>query len=179
MAAPEYVPHPPAEQARVYESPPWRDEPWVQEHREDLGGRPPAGGLFGYAGPDQGFILKLARTYEGKLALTEGEHEEDALTGGAAVGLRRASMFGRAPVIHDLTIALRVYGFLTDGGDPDHGLVSFRRPLFEACAQPHRYDGLRALVDQVPEWVLRLSPDDVKLHALAGWHALFEADPPE
>jgi hypothetical protein len=123
-------------------------------------------------------MLKLARTFEGKLALTEGEHEEDALHGACAVGLRRASMYGRAPVIHDLSIALRVFGFLTDGGDPDPGLVSFRRPVFENCAQPHHYDSLRALVDLVPEWVLRLSPDDVKAHAGRGWQALFDDEPP-
>jgi hypothetical protein len=178
MAAPEYVPHAPAEKARVYESPPWRDEPGVPVRPADLGSRQPRGPRFGYPGPDQGFVLRLARSFEGKLALTEGESEADALSGGCAVGLRRASLFGRAPVIHDLTVALRVYGFLTDGGDPDAGLVAFRRPVFEGCLLPHHYDELRALVDRVPEWVLRLAPDALKVQALGGWQALFEPEAP-
>ena len=29
MAAPEYVPHPPTDKPRVYESPPWDGEAWL------------------------------------------------------------------------------------------------------------------------------------------------------
>ena len=48
--------------------------------------------------------------FEGKLVLTPGEHERDVLAGACAVALKRASLFGRAPVVHDLTVALTASG---------------------------------------------------------------------
>ena len=46
------------------------------------------------------------------------EHESDAIAGCIGVALKRASLFGRAPVLHDLTAALTVWGFLGDAA-PD------------------------------------------------------------
>ena len=53
--------------------------------------------------PTRATCSSLARRFEGKLTLTPGEHEKDALAGAVAVALKRASLFGRAPVVHDLT----------------------------------------------------------------------------
>ena len=44
--------------------------------------------------------------------LVEHEHAEDVIAGCVAVATRRASMFRRAPVIHDLDIAFTVWGYL-------------------------------------------------------------------
>ena len=41
-----------------------------------------------------------------------GESVDDAVSGCTAVALRRASLYGRAPVIHDLRIAFTIWGFL-------------------------------------------------------------------
>lgn len=172
MAAPDFVPRPKAEKARVYESPPWRFEPWVPTRPSDLDEGQPIGPRLGYPGPDQGFVLKLARTYEGKLALAEGEREEDVLAGACAIALRRASLFGRAPVIHDLTVALSAFGFLDDAGAD---LVAFRKPLFEGCANLHHYLELRTLVDSVPESVLRMTPQEVRAQAGQGWQRLLSS----
>jgi hypothetical protein len=175
MAAPEYVPRPKAERARVYESPPWRHESWLAERPADLDDGQPVGPGLGHPGPDQGFMLRLVRQFDGRLVLGPDEDEDDVIAGACAIALRRASLFGRGPVIHDLTVALRAFGFLGEGErgtDPE--LVEFRRPLFEGCADLHHYAHLQALVDLVPEPVLRLSPQQVRDRAAADWRGLFK-----
>jgi hypothetical protein len=172
MAAPEYVPRPKDEKARVYESPPWSGDGWTSDRPADLTGSQPLGPRLGYPGPDQGFMLKLARTYEGKLSLAPGESEADALVGCAAVGLKRASLFGRAPVIHDLRIGLTIYGFLRTPPDPDQ--VKMRRPLFEGCASTHHYSDLRKIVDLVPVATLRMLPAQIDAQAAEDWRGFFK-----
>ena len=112
VAAPEFVPVDRTKLLRTYESPPRRPAPWLADRPGELLARPARRARLGYPGPDQGYVLRLARQFHGKLALTSGEHERDALAGGCGVALRRASLFGRAPVVHDLTVALTVWGFL-------------------------------------------------------------------
>ena len=68
--------------------------------------------------------------------------------------MRRAARFGRAPVIHDLTLAFTLWGFL--GGAPAD-LVAAREPLFRAAS--HHYQVQRTIADCVPESTLRLTPD--------------------
>jgi hypothetical protein len=176
MAAPDFVPLPKAERARVYQSPPWRFDPWIAARSGDLDDGQPLGPGFGYPGPDQGFMLRLARQFEGRLVLAEGESEDVALAGACAIGLRRASIFGRGPVIHDITVALRAFGFLGEGGEPDPELVLFRRNLFEGRDDGHHYGDVRLLVDSVPEPVLRMTPHQVRDLAARGWQRLFDVD---
>jgi hypothetical protein len=171
MAAPEYVPTPKAEQARVYQSPPWRDESWLPDRPGDLATGQPLGPRMGYPGPDQGFVLKLARLFEGKLSLAPGEHEADAIFGCCGVALKRASLFGRAPVVHDLTVAFTIYGFLSEQPDPEQ--VKMRKPLFEEVSNLHHYSELRRVVDLVPIAVLKLSPAQVKQQAATDWRGFF------
>lgn len=171
MAAPEFVPRPKAEKARVYESPPWGGDSWMQDRPAELLTGQPTGPQMGYPGPDQGFVLKLARRFEGRLALTAGEHEADAIAGCTAVALKRASLFGRAPVIHDLTIAFTIFGFLREPVDPE--LVRMRAPLFEECANLHHYSELRHIVDLVPVATLQLTPAAVEAQAAQDWRGFF------
>ena len=103
-------------------------------------------------------MLSLARRFEGTLLLTEGEHERDALAGAVAVALKRASLFGRAPVVHDLTVALTIWGFLAAAPTD---LVDLRRHLFEEVWHPHHYGELRRIVDLVPAAALRQTPAEV------------------
>jgi hypothetical protein len=174
VAAPEYVPLRPARNVRSYESPPWRPDPWLADRPGDLTARQPRGDRFGVPGPDQGYVLVLARRFEGTLHLTDGEHERDALAGSAAIALKRASLFGRAPVIHDLTVALTVWGFLEP--EPPEDLVQLRRELFEEVAHPHHYAEQRQLVDLVPEAVLRMIPGEVAAAHAADWRALLDLE---
>jgi hypothetical protein len=175
MAAPEHVPVDRNQPVRGYESPPRRPDPWLPDRPgEVVEEGQPRGGLLGHQGPDQGYALVLARRFRGKLALTAGEHEKDALAGAVAVALKRASLFGRAPVIHDLTVALTVWGYL---GEAPKELVDLRRHLFEEVSHPHHYSGLRRLVELVPEPTLRMTLSQVTEGHRADWRRLLEELP--
>jgi hypothetical protein len=172
MAAPEFVPLRPVRGEKAYESPPRRPESWCPDRPGELvqTGRQPSGeGAFGFQGPDQGYALLLANSFRGKLGLAEGESEDDAIAGCTAIGLRRASTFGRAPVMHDLRLALELFGFLDETPDPD--LVAFRRPLFDQISSPHYYFALRELVSSIPEETIRMSPNEVRARA-SQWRSL-------
>jgi len=169
VAAPEYVPQPPLREVRSYESPPRRPDSWTADRPGDIPDGQPRGDRLGSQGPDQGYIYVLARRFQGKLQLATDEHEADALAGCIGVALKRASLFGRAPVVHDLTVALTVWGFLGDAA-PD--LINFRQPLFEEVANPHHYPEQRRIVDLVPDEVLRRSPQEVADAHRSDWRSL-------
>jgi hypothetical protein len=171
MAAPKYTPVAPLDEARGYESPAHIPESWTNDRPGDLRGRQPQGPALGYQGPDQGYALALARRLESQLILQPGEHADDALAGATAIGLRRASLYGRAPVIHDVRIALTIWGFLDPEPPPE--LVQVRRQRFEGLANvAHHYAELRALVDSVPEATLGMTDDQVRAAYPAQWRAL-------
>jgi hypothetical protein len=173
MAQPEYVPMKPTNAPRSYESPPRRPEPWVADRPgEVVDTGQPRDTRLGNQGPDQGYALKLVRQFEGKLHLQEGEHAEDAEAGCIAVALKRASLFGRAPVIHDLTLAFTIWGFLDASPDPE--LVEVRRRMFAEVRNPHHYPEQRAIADAVPEPTLRMSHTAVADAHRAGWRALLD-----
>lgn len=169
MAAPEHVPTKPAQPVRAYASPPRRPDTWRARRPADFAEdhRQPTGELLGSQGPDQGYALKLGRLLEPELHLTEGEHARDAIAGIVAVGLKRASLLGRAPVMHDLRIAATLFGFLDASPDPE--LLRLRRELFEEVGHFHHYMELRRIVDMVPAEVLRQTPEQVTQRHQASW----------
>ena len=172
MAAPRYVPTKAIDDTRIYTSSPRRPEPWVPSRPAELEFGQERGPRLGSPGPDQGYGLTLAEQFRGKLHLRPGEHEDDAITGGLAVALKRASLFGRAPVIHDLRIGFMLWGFL-DADAPDE-LVATRRPLFEEVSNAHHYAEQRAIADAVPEATLRMTPDEVVRRHGEDWRSLLE-----
>jgi len=142
---------------------------WMTSRPSELRGtRQPTGAFLGTPGPDQGFALKLARRFEDRLVLGTGEHAADAISGCTAVAMRRAALYGRAPVIHDLTLAFTLWGFL-EGAPVD--LAAAREPLFRSAS--HHYQAQRTIADCVPEATLRLTPDQVS-ERLAEWRSLLE-----
>lgn len=169
MAAPEHVPTKPAESVRAYTSPPRRSGAWRTDRPGDFAsaGRQPSGDQLGSQGPDQGYALKLAKIIEGQLQLRSGEHRSDAVAGVVAVGLKRASAFGRAPVIHDLRVGATLFGFLDS--TPDESLVRFRTSLFEEVGHFHHYTELRHIADLVADDVLRQTPEQVEARYEANW----------
>ena len=172
MSQPDHVPVDAADRVRQLETvPPARR--WKADRPADLGGRAPRGSGFGSQGTDQGYGLKLARRFADRLALAPGEHRDDVVTGCLGVGLKRASLFHRAPVIYDMELAFTLWGFL--GGAPDD-LIAFRAPLFTAATH-HRYWDFRAIVDRVPEATLRLTPAQVR-ERLSDWRSLLTVDAP-
>lgn len=176
MAAPEYVPVKPMDDVRAYGSPPRRPDQWRADRPGDLRGGQPRGDRFGNQGPDQGFALVLVERFRGKLTLAEGEHEDDAITGCVPVALKRASLFGRAPVIHDLTIAFTIWGYLDD--NPDTELLAARKHLFEEASNPHHYLEVRQIADAVPDDVLQLTPASITEKHRADWQALLDLPTP-
>jgi len=170
VAAPEHVPVDRNRPVRGYESPPRLPESWLADRPgEVVEAGQPRGQQLGNQGPDQGYALSLARRFAGKLTLAPGEHEKDALAGAVGVALKRASLFGRAPIVHDLTVALTIWGFL---GEAPKDLADLRTHLFEEVSNPHHYAELRRIVDLVPETVLRMTPGQVAEAHRADWKAL-------
>ncbi|MCU1372111.1 MAG: hypothetical protein JWO77_3305 [Ilumatobacteraceae bacterium] len=175
MAAPEFVPLKPNDQVRNYSSPPWRDEGWMPVRPGELvttGGQPDAdAGRMGAPGPDQGYLLSLLPLLRDQLQLQGTEQVADVEAGAVAVALKRASLFGRAPIIHDLRLAYTVWGFL-DAAAPQE-LVAERTRRFEGVRlTAHHYPELRAVADAVPEATLRLSPAEAASRHAADWRPL-------
>ena len=130
---------------------------WVADRPADFRAGPrPDGKASGIPGPDQGYVLLLAERIAPRIVLSDGEHRDDVVAGAVGLALRRASLFGRAPVLPDLEVALRLFGYLEQ---PPAELVSFRRPLFDGLA--HDYWRQRELAHLVPEALLRQRPDQV------------------
>ncbi|MET0144279.1 MAG: hypothetical protein ABW328_05775 [Ilumatobacteraceae bacterium] len=171
MAAPKYSPVRILDDPRSYASPDHVPAAWTGGRPADLDGRQPSGARLGFQGPDQGYALTLAARLRGDVQTQPGESVDDAMSGCTAIALRRASMYGRAPVIHDLRIGFTIWGFL-DATPPD-ALVALRRPLFEGVANSlHHYDERRALVDSVPDATLRMTPAEVATSYPTHWAAL-------
>lgn len=170
MAAPDYVPVTAADRVRPVEQlPPARR--WALARPGEIRGlRPPEGDRFGTTGPDQGYALKLARRFIDRLELKKGEHADDAIAGCLGVALKRAALFGRAPVIFDLEHAFTLFGFL---GDAPGELLERRVALFTGAS--HHYWEQRDIVDLVPEATLRMTPAEVR-SGLSRWRELIDAD---
>lgn len=165
MAAPDYVPVTLADTPRsVLSMPPPRG--WTASRPADLVGSQPSGTTLGSQGPDQGYALALAARFADQLHLEPGEHADDVIAGAVAVATKRASVFGRAPVIHDLELAFGLFGYL-DEARPE--LVGWRHTVFAGAA--HDYWHQRAVADLVPESTLRMTPAHVRSR-LADWKTL-------
>ena len=172
MSAPKFVPVMPVGAFRDTEGLP-PALAWNADRPAEVAVHQPRGRRMGTPGPDQGYALKLANLFHGKLALVDGEDEHDVVLGCLGIALRRAAAYGRSPVIHDLELAFAVFGFTGPAAPID--LVAFRTPMFEAAG--HQYEVQRALTDLVPETTLRMTPDAVKQTVAAGqWRSLIEGD---
>jgi hypothetical protein len=169
MAQPDFVPMTLGDRVRTADTLPIPDR-WEATRPGELEGlRPPEGRSYGHTGPDQGFGLKLAKRFRDRLQLQPGEHAEDAISGCLGVALRRASRFGRAPVIYDLELAFTLFGFL---GEAPDDLLEFRRPYFDAAS--HDYWDQRDITDLVSEETLALSPAQVRSQ-LGEWRSMLVA----
>jgi len=170
MAAPKFTPVPAIGVVKSYQSPDVVPDAWTQDRPGDFRGRQPQGPHLGFQGPDQGYALVLARRLRPQLVLSDAENADDAVAGCTAIGLRRASLYGRAPVIHDVRIAFTIWGFLDTA--PPADLVALRVERFEGTGDPHHYDAVRAIVDSIPESTLRRRPDEVSHSYPAQWRSL-------
>lgn len=176
MAAPRFV-SPPAEGGVLtsYESPEYVTAQWTADRPGDFVGRQPSGARLGWPGPDQGYALTLAARFRPQLVLSATERADDAEAGCLGVALRRASLFGRAPVPHDVRIALTIWGFLDQA--PPAELVALRVERFFGVADPHHYEAARSIADSVPERTLRGTVQQVLEAYPAEWRSLLGVSP--
>lgn len=174
MAAPQFAPVNPVAEPREYGSPPVVPPNWTATRPGRVDGFQPAGFGMGYQGPDQGYALKIAKQYADRLHLQADEHLDDILRGCLPVAMRRASMFSRAPVVHDLTIAFTIFGLLDP--NPPAELLELRRALFTGLAHaPQGYFEVRDIVHAVPEATLWMTPEQVTAAYPSNWQSLIES----
>ena len=173
MAAPRFNPVPPTAHPRYYASPDHVPEPWTPDRPGEIEGFQPTGPQLGAQGPDQGFALRIASRLRPKLQL-QSEHVDDVVRGCLGVALRRASLYSRAPVVHDLDIAFTIWGFYDP--DPPAELVELRAQMFEGLRfVGHHYTEARLVADMVPESTLRMTPGQVASAYPAEWRRLVGA----
>jgi hypothetical protein len=157
MTQPTFVPIAEADQVRparhLHVPGPWT----ASRPAEAVGAVRLRGRSIGTPGPDQGFALRLARRFEHELQLGEGESEHDALIGVALIASKRAALFGRAPSIYDVQLALSLWGLL-EAVPPE--LQARRHAAFSSVA--HDYVAQRRLADAVPDEMLRLNPEEAR-----------------
>lgn len=166
VAAPDFVPIDPTQRVRSYTSPPARGDGWRADRPGDLAGPQPRGAQLGNIGPDQGYAYKLAGLFDDQLKLGAVGHD-DAVAGCVALANKRSSLFGRAPVVHDLTIAFTVFGFFDE--NPEAELVELRDGLFAEVRSSHHYTERRHLVDLVSDEILALQPAAVADNYARDW----------
>lgn len=170
MAAPRYA-RTGAHESHYYSSPDVVPPAWSPERPGMVDGLQPVGRRMGAHGPDQGFALTIAERLAPKIRLQGQERLDDAIRGCLGIALRRASLFSRAPVVHDLTLAFTIWGFFDE--NPPDDLVARRPQLFEGVGNVnHHYAEARAIADLVPESTLRMTPDQVAAAYPARWREL-------
>lgn len=170
MAAPKFAPAGPRE-SQYYTSPDVVPETWMPDRPGMVEGLQPVGRRLGAQGPDQGFGLSLARRKAALVHVTLPLNREDAIVGCLTIALRRASLFSRAPVVHDVDIAFTMWGFYDE--NPPADLVVRRAELFEGVGNVnHHYAEGRAIADLVPESTLRMKPDEVRAASPSRWREL-------
>ena len=107
--------------------------------------------MLGRPGPNVGYAYTLAERAANRLRLDPSEHKDDAVAVIAEIGGKRAAMFGRAPVIADVDVAIMLLGY---DGTADSSFLRTRAHLVHEAA--HDYPRRRALVDAVSDDLLRL-----------------------
>ena len=171
MAIPKFTPTDPTDKPRTYSSPDFVPEPWKSDRKAEVVGREKRGNGFGNPGPDQGYVLTLAALVRDQIRVQPGESVDDAIAGSITIALRRASQFGRAPVMVDIMIALTIWGWLLD--NPPHDLANYRRRLFEGLANTgHHYAESRVIADMVPETTFRIPLEKLSSSMPMSWRAL-------
>lgn len=170
MAAPKSV-RAGARQSKYYSSPDVVPDSWDPDRPGVVEGLQPVGRRMGAQGPDQGFALTIANRLAPQLHLQGRERLDDAIRGCLGIALRRASLYSRAPVVHDLTIAFTIWGFFDE--NPPEDLIARRPQLFEGVGNvSHHYAEGREIADLVPESTLRMTPDEARAAYPAEWREL-------
>jgi hypothetical protein len=158
MTQPKFAPIQEADEVReVLRLPP--PPPWVPHRPADFRPSPQQAHRpnTGVPGPDQGYALALAQRFDERLRLSDAEHADDVLAAAVAIAMRRAALYGRAPVSGDISLALNLFGYLDEAPSD---LVAARERYLRGAA--HDYWQQRDIAEAVPDDTLRLKPEDVR-----------------
>ncbi|HEY7133553.1 MAG TPA: hypothetical protein VIB48_00680 [Acidimicrobiia bacterium] len=126
---------------------------WHADRPGDLVAGQPKGTLLGRPGPNIGYALTLVNRWKDRFKLAPGEHYDDAAAVVAEIAMKRAALFGRAPVATDVELAMELLGYTSEL--PAATAEARMRAVHDAG---HDYPARRELVDRVPDDVLRLAP---------------------
>jgi hypothetical protein len=129
---------------------------WSADRPGDLGPGQPDGKFLGSPGPNVGFAYTLAQRAQDRLRLAPTEHASDAIAVIAEIAGKRAALFGRAPVIGDVDLAMSLLGY---DGTADENFMTLRATLVRDA--DHDYARRRSLVDTVPGDFLRTKSADI------------------
>jgi hypothetical protein len=122
---------------------------WRADRPGDLPDGQPRGLLFGDPGPNVGFARTIVLRNRDRFDLAPGDHFADAAAVVAELGMKRASSFGRAPVLADVERGMLVIGF--EGPVTDDVRVWRSHVIHNA---DHDYLRRRTVVDSVPiDWL--------------------------
>jgi hypothetical protein len=142
---------------------------WRSDRPGDLGPEQPEGALLGRPGPNVGYAYTLAQRAKDRLRLGPYEPAPDAVAVVAEVAGKRAALYGRAPVIGDVDLAIAILGY--DGTAGDTFVAARTAAVYEAS---HDYRRRRAMVDSVPDALLRQRPQQAAAD-IAAWRASLPA----
>jgi hypothetical protein len=126
---------------------------WRADRPGDLVAGQPTGALMGRPGPNVGYAMSLVQRRRDSLQLAPHEHAADATAVIAELAMKRAASYGRAPIMPDIEIAASLLGY---EGEVDDTFATWRRDV--AHGADHEYGVRRAIVDAVPDAVLRMPP---------------------
>ena len=140
---------------------------WVANRPGDIPAGWPTGKLLGSPGPNVGYALTLANRARDRFVLAPHEHPDDAIAVVAEIAMRRAALFGRAPVMPDVEFGMRIMGY---SGDAAPDFVEWRVRAVRGTL--HDYYERRGLVDAIPVDILRLVPSVLPEHLQEAHDAL-------
>ncbi len=101
---------------------------------------------FGNPGPDQGYAMVLFKRFTDDIRLSKEEDIHDVQAGVVAIAMKRAAIFGRAPVNKDIEFALNKFDFLKD---IKSDAVKKRRETFKSAG--HEYSKRQDIADMIDE----------------------------
>jgi hypothetical protein len=149
---------------------------WRADRPGDLvagrsGSGQPQATLRGTPGPNVGYGYTLAERARDRIQLAAHEDRHDAISVIAEVAMKRASEFGRAPVIGDVELAMALLGY---DGSADDGFTQWRARAVHDAA--HHYPQRRAIIDSVPPALLAKQVTDLGSD-VAAWRAMVQGEP--
>ena len=172
MAAPRYVPTTSLKK-KYYESPRRKQsDRWLSSRPAEQKAAPPRNAGFGNQGPDQGYALKIVQHFRDKVYLADSEEWDDAAEVAVIIGLKRASLFGRAPSRYDLEAAFCIWGFFDP--KPDSDLLALRLEKLKHLGAAHNYLLRRDVADSVPSDVLKREVEKIHEAYEEGWKPMID-----